>query len=111
MVIAALQHMAVALLGLRGSARTLALFRDVLTTILQSGLFCESDGYYDYLRPGQEPGHQAHATEGIASKGLRQAAAVHIAHSIWRRLVPRNLRKHYTRCTRAAQQPGFAPHS
>ena len=50
MVIAALQHMALALLGLRGSGRGLALLRDVLNTILQSGLFCESDGYYDYLR-------------------------------------------------------------
>ena len=36
---------------------------------------------------------------------------MHIAHSICRRLVPRNLRKHYTRCTRAAQLPHFAPHS
>ena len=111
MAIAALQHMALALLGLRGSARVLALFRDVLNTILQSGLFCESDGYFDYLRQGPEPGHQARVTEGIASKGLGEVGAVHIAHSIWRQLVPRNLRKHYARCTRAAQQPRFAPHS
>ena len=48
MVIAALQHMALAILGLRGSARALALFRDVLNTILQSGLFCECDGYYPH---------------------------------------------------------------
>ena len=82
MVIAALQHMALALLGLRGSARALALLRDVLNTILQSGLFCESDGYYDYLRQGHEPGHHARVTENIASKGLGEAGAVHIAHSI-----------------------------
>ena len=36
---------------------------------------------------------------------------MHIANSIWGRLVPRNLRKQYTRCTRAAQQARFAPHS
>ena len=36
---------------------------------------------------------------------------MHIVHSIWRRLVPRNLRKHYTKFTRAPQQPRFAPHS
>ena len=111
MVVAALHHMALALLGLRGSARALALLRDVLNTILQSGLFCECDGYCDYLRQGHEPGHHARVTEDIAGKGLGEAGAVRIAHSIWRRLVPSNLRKQYTKCTREAQQPRFAPHS
>ena len=111
MVVAALQHMALVVLGLRGSARALALLRNVLNTILQSGLFCESDGYYDYLRQGREPGHHARVTEDIAGKGLGEAGAVHIAHSIWRRLVPSNPRKQYTKCTREAQQPHFAPHS
>ena len=109
MIIAALRHMALALLGLRGSARALALLRDVVNTILQSGLLCESDGYYDYLRQGHEPGHQAHVTEDIASKGLGEAGAVHIARRIWHRLVPKNLCKRYTRCTQVAQQPRFAP--
>ena len=103
--------MVLALLGLHGSARALALLRDVLNTILQSGLFCESDGYYDYLRQGHEPGHHACVTEDIASKGMGEAGTVHIAHSIWRRLVPNNLRKQYTKCTREAHQPRSAPHS
>ena len=111
MVAAALQHMALALLGLRGSARALVLLRGLLNTILQSGLFCESDGYYDYLLEGHEPGHHARVIAEIVGKGLAEAGAVHIAHSIWRRLVPSNLRKQYTKCTREAQQPHFAPHS
>ena len=110
-VIAALQHMALAFLGLRGSARGLALLWVVLNTILQSGLFCESDGYYDCLRQGHEPGHHARVTDDIAGKSLGEVGALHIAHSIRRRLVPRNLRKQYTKCTREAQQPRFAPHS
>ena len=107
MVVATLQQMALALLGLCGSAGALALLRDVFNTILQSGLFCESDGCYDYLRQDHEPGHHARVTEDIASKDLGEAGAVHIAHNIWRRLVPKNLRKHNTKCIWEAQQPRF----
>jgi hypothetical protein len=49
MVYNALQHFALSLLGLRGAGQALDIFRQMLDAILQTGLFCEGDGYYDFL--------------------------------------------------------------
>ena len=77
--------------GLHGSTQALALLRRVLEVVLASGLFCESDGYYDYLHNGGKLSSEHQVTDEVAAKGLGEAGRLHIARSIWRRLIPRDL--------------------
>ena len=90
-MISAPQHLAISIMGLHCSVKPLNLLQRVLETIFSSGLFCGCDGYFDYLHRGDKFGREPHVTDEVAVKGLGVASRVHIANTILRRLIPRDL--------------------
>ena len=74
----------------------------MLDAVLQTGLFCEVDGYYDFLCQGKKHEGGPRVTDSIAANGLGEAGRVPVARSLWKRIVPQGLRSVYARATRRA---------
>ena len=102
MLISALQHLALSILGLRDAQQALSVFRQVFDSPLSTGLFCEADGYYDYRQTLEHPEHIHKVSDDIAKRAVGEASKVNVAKSIWRRLIPSDLRTRYTRATHHA---------
>ena len=69
------------MLGLRGAHEVIDTFGHVLDAVIQTGLFCEADSYYDFLCQGKKHESGPRVTDTIATNGLGEAGCVPVAHS------------------------------
>ena len=108
MVTTALQHMVLAILGLRGSARALPLFRDVLILSYSLAFSANLTDIMTICVEGQRLVTRLGSLKTLPAKVLERQGqcTLHAAYG-----VPRDLRKHYTTCTQAARQPKSASHT
>ena len=101
MVYAAVMDMYWELHNISGGAAAAASFRDVLQGIAADGLSSPDDDLYDDSTPLPPKKPSQGVPECVAAQGLGRAGRVNLAHSLWRKCVPKNLRAIYKRATRA----------
>ena len=99
MVATALFQLVVSISRLASAVAAVALFSRVLSVILDMELFCEADGYYDYI-PTSTNSIPHKVTPQMAARGLGEAGRVRVAWSIWRKVVPKGLKTAYRKATR-----------